>query len=136
VRSMLGLWQGAQFSRCSLNSVPSAPYKTIHPLAPTWCNLVCPPKHRDVDAVRGLSSHVHQVPHQELPFPRPVARLPHVLVLPLVSLLRRQQVSQRQRHLPLQHLGSMLTRLDHCSGESKSIGSPNSWRAACPVNMG
>jgi hypothetical protein len=57
-------------------------------------------------------SEVHQVPHQELPFPWPVARLPHVFVPPLVPLLRRQQVSQRQRHLPLQHLGPLLARLN------------------------
>src|SRR3569833_340569 len=35
VRSMLGLWQGAQFSRCSLKSVPSAPCNTSRPFAPT-----------------------------------------------------------------------------------------------------
>jgi hypothetical protein len=39
---MLGLWHGAQFSVCSLNTVLSASSSTMRPLASTWCTLYAP----------------------------------------------------------------------------------------------
>jgi hypothetical protein len=89
----VGVVAGGAVLQVFLEQRPVRTLQDHPPVGPHLVHLVWPPRHQDVGADGGLSSEVHQVPHQELPFPRPVARLPHVLVPPLISLLRRQQVS-------------------------------------------
>jgi hypothetical protein len=129
VRSMLGLWQGAQFSRCSLNSVPSAPCNINHPLAPTRCTLYAPRDTNTSVLLAGCRRGDTKSPTEKYfsrgwygspPSARASTAAGHASRccaasgLPSAKCISFFSTSARCSHA-----------FTHCSGESKSIGSLN-----------